>query len=197
MEKLPKLTNQISLNWSHLLLPLGVAVVRLRTHDLGHGLLAEAAVLAWVGLDVLEDAPDGLYPGEALLHGAPVEEPHQGTAQLGLPLAGATVQQDQQLRGGEVESGVVRLHLHHHQDSHPGLQLPPGHGGHLLGVALPAPHHAVPDAGLVAELRDGGERGLEAGDEDDLLTLPVGGVEDAVQGLAISQSLGQREREKI
>ena len=91
----------------------------------------------------------------------------------------------------------MRLHLHHHQDSHPGLQLPPGHGGHLLGVALPAPHHAVPDAGLVAELRDGGERGLEAGDEDDLLTLPVGGVEDAVQGLAISQSLGQGEREDL
>ena len=70
--------NQIEGNNFYLFLLLSVTIIRSGIQDISHRLLAEHDVLG-LALDVLEDLPDGLDPGEALLHRPRGHEPDQGT----------------------------------------------------------------------------------------------------------------------
>ena len=73
--------------------------------------------------------------------------------------------------------------LHEDEDGQPRLELPPGECVGLPGVTLPASHHAVAHAALVTHTGDGRQRGLQPGDQHDLLARPVCRVQDAVQSL--------------
>ena len=70
--------HQIEGNNFYLFLLLGVTIIRSGVQDVGHRLLAEHNVLG-LALDVLEDLPDGLDPGEALLHRSRGHESDQRT----------------------------------------------------------------------------------------------------------------------